>query len=101
MSKLNVYLSPLAESKLETLLDYLVSEWSQKSKKKFLKKLEEKINQIATQPNSCPESKEFPGLFKGVVEKHTSIFYRIHNDGIEIITIFDNRQNPSTLDKEV
>lgn len=48
-------------------------------------------------PKSCPESEEFKGLHKCVVTKHNSLFYRITDDEIEVITLFDNRQDPSSL----
>ncbi len=101
MKKLIVYLSPLAEKKLNDLLNYLVEEWSVKSKTQFLKKLKQKTDQISTQPKSCIESEFFPGIFKLVIEKHTSLFYRIKNDEIEIITIIDNRQNPDSVHREI
>ncbi len=62
----------------------------------FLIYFEEKIIQISKQPKSCPESIDFKGLFKCVVSKQTTFYYRIKY-GVaetEIITIFDTRQNP-------
>ena len=101
MSKWLVYLSPQAESKLDDLLFYLETEWSEKSKQKFIEKLKKKLSQISLQPRSCPESKEKTRVFKAVIEKHVSLYYRILGDEIEVITVFDNRQNPGSLDKEI
>lgn len=61
----------------------------------------EKINQIAIYPESCIESKEFRGIFKCVVTKQTTFYYRFISDEIEIITLFDSRQNPKKLNKQL
>jgi plasmid stabilization system protein ParE len=101
VKKLKVYLSPIAESKLNELLLYLVEEWSVKSKTIFLKKLKQKTTQISVHPKSCVQSEAFPGLFRLVIEKHISLYYRINGDEIEIITIIDNRQNPESVNREI
>ncbi len=68
---------------------------------KFISKLTEKIKQISTQPESCPKSLRFDNLYKCVVTKQTTFYYRIlaEREEIEIITIFDTRQNPDELKK--
>ncbi len=89
-------MSELAKAKLIFLTKYLVEEWNQSAKDRFIKKLTNKINQISKYPDSCPKSEYFPNLFKCVVTKQTSFYYRILWDEkeIEIITIFDSRQDP-------
>jgi plasmid stabilization system protein ParE len=98
---MKVFLSPLAEKKIEDLLNYLEAEWSPKSRNNFLLKVKQSVKQIAEQPKSCIESKEFKGLFKYVVSKQTSFYYRILKDEIEIITLIDNRQDPKEIEKEI
>lgn len=96
---MKVFLSELAEIKLLKLTEYLIEEWGVKAKNNFIDKLTAKINQISLQPRSCPESTEFKGLFKCVVTKQTTFYYRISKtlQEIEIITIFDTRQHPDKL----
>ncbi len=74
-----------------------------KTRNKFIEKFTEKINQISSHPKSCPESNEFKGLFKCVVTKQNTFYYRINfeSNEIEIITIFDSRQSANKLDKEI
>jgi plasmid stabilization system protein ParE len=100
---MDVYLSELAEFKLLRLSDYLLEEWSPKTRDKFLKKLTGKINQISSQPESCPESTQHKGLYKCTVTKHSTFYYRIlwKSNEIEIITLFDTRQSPEKLEKEL
>ncbi|MEP2023931.1 MAG: type II toxin-antitoxin system RelE/ParE family toxin [Reichenbachiella sp.] len=101
MNKHKVYLSPVAEFKLESLVKYLNSEWGEKSKRKFLKELKQSISKIESFPESCPKSESFSGIYKCVVSKLTSFYYRIHANEIEILTITDNRQNPNDLLEEI
>ena len=90
-------MSELAKAKLISLTKYLVEEWNHDAKDRFIRKLSNKINQIAKYPDSCPKSDYFDNLYKCVVTKQTSFYYRIlwESREIEIITIFDTRQDPS------
>lgn len=54
---MEVFFSEIAETKLEELTSYLLSEWGNKVKRDFLSKLNKKIEQISSQPESCPFSK--------------------------------------------
>ncbi len=74
---MQVFLSPIAERKLELLLAYLESNWSRKTRDNFLEKLLKSFKQISDYPKSCPESQEFANLFKCAVSKQTSFYYRI------------------------
>jgi len=100
---MKVYLSELAENKLLKLSIFLVENWSLKVRDDFINKLTVKINQIAQHPESCPQSNEFKGLFKCVITKQTTFYYRINfvQKEIEVITIFDTRQDPNHLEKDL
>jgi len=100
---MKVFLSELAETKLLKLSEYLLENWNLKTRDKFISKLTEKIEQISIQPDSCPKSSEFENLYKCVVTKQTTFFYRIKAEKkeIEIITIFDTRQHPDKLKKDI
>jgi plasmid stabilization system protein ParE len=93
-----IIFSTRARLKLERLLDYLETEWSPKVKHAFMAKLDQALFQIAKMPESCPMSHKKKGVYKCLVSKQTSLFYRINDKGIEVITLFDNRQKPSQLD---
>ncbi len=100
---MKVFLSELAESKLLKLSEYLLENWNLKTRDEFISKLTEKIKQISIQPNSCSKSSEFDNLYKCVVTKKTTFYYRIlsEQEEIEIITIFDTRQHPDKLKKDI
>lgn len=100
---MKVFLSELAESKLLKLSEYLLENWNLKTRDKFISKLSEKIEQISQQPSSCPTSSKFDNLYKCVVTKQTTFYYRVNWDKkeIEIIAIFDTRQHPDKLKKDI
>jgi len=98
---MKVFLSPLAEKKIQLILDYLEQEWSIKNREEFLSKLIKKIDQISNQPKSCIKSKDFPDLYKCIVTKQTSFYYRIKSNEIEVITLIDNRQDPKKIREEI
>ncbi len=66
---MKVFLSKVAEAKLLDLTNYLLEEWGIKVRDDFIRRLNEKVNQIAVYPKSCPQSEIFKGLFKCVVSK--------------------------------
>ena len=93
-----IVFSTRARLKLEHLLDYLETEWSLKVKHSFIAKLDKALFQIAKMPESCPVSHKKKGVYKCLVSKQTSLYYRVTSKEIEIITLFDNRQKPSKLE---
>lgn len=92
-----VVLSSSAKQKLEGLLGYLQQEWSENVKQEFIEKLDAKINQVSHYPKSCPESSVIKGLYKCVVTKRTTFYYRIKENEIEVAAFFDTRQDPEKL----
>lgn len=81
---MKVFLSELAEKKLLKLSEYLIENWNLKTRDKFISKLKDKIEQISIHPESCPISTEFDNLYKCVVTKQTTFYYRIKYDKKEI-----------------
>ena len=98
---MQVFLSPIAERKLELLLEYLESNWSRKTRDTFLSKLLKSFERVSEYPKSCPESQEFKNLFKCTLTKQTSYYYRIKSNEIQVITITDNRQDPDKILEEI
>lgn len=94
-------ISRTVEKKLEKLFEYLIKEWSVKVKNDFVTKLDSTIEIIKNQPEIFPESKKGKGLRKCVITKQTTLYYRYSTKQINIVTLFDTRQNPNKLDKEI
>ena len=97
---MNTNFSLLAQRKLALLNIHLTIVWSESSWEKFKSILDEKLIQIERRPNSC---KNFINhhFRMCVVTKQTSFIYTIVEEEIIIITIFDNRQNPALIYKDL
>ena len=96
-----VVISKTAEKKLENLFEYLIEKWSVKVKKDFVEKLDSSIEIIKNQPEIFPESKKGKGLRKCMITKQSTLYYRYNSKRINIVTLFDTRQNPNKLAKEI
>ena len=96
-----VVISKTTEKKLDSLFNYLIEKWSIKVKNDFIEKLDYSIELIRNQPELFPESKEGKKIRKCVVTKQTTLFYRFTSKQINVITIFDTRQSPKKLKKEI
>ncbi|MDR9417582.1 type II toxin-antitoxin system RelE/ParE family toxin [Gracilimonas sp.] len=98
---MKVYLSPLAEYKLEKLLTYLEEEWGKKIRDNYLEQFVNKTIQVSNFPSSNPKIDEFDGVIKCVVTSQSSFYYRIRQNEVEIITLVDTRQKPDRIIKEI
>ena len=96
-----IKLSKRASNKLEKLLDYLENEWSLKIKNDFIKKLDKSLSLIQENPDYFQKSDTVKGLHRCVITKQITIFYLFDDKYIYIVTLFDNRQDPKRLKKEV
>ena len=100
MTEYSAFLSPLAEAKLTLLLEYIELEFGASSRDKFFNKFKESVYTIEKFPFSCLET-EIDGVYKNIVSKQTSFYFRIREPKIEILTISDNRQDPKKVFKEL
>jgi plasmid stabilization system protein ParE len=89
--------SRIAAKKLQNLLVFLEKEWSAKVRNNFVLNLDKSLKQIQQLPGSFPESEKILGLRKCVITKQTTIFYKYSDTSIDVVTIFDNRQDPRSL----
>ncbi|HBF87323.1 MAG TPA: type II toxin-antitoxin system RelE/ParE family toxin [Bacteroidales bacterium] len=99
MSK-KIVLSKRAARNLENLLEYLETKWSKRIKDNFIKKLDRTLNIIKDRPESSTKSEIIKGLYRNVITKQTTVYYKFDSEKLYIVTIFDTRQNLSILKKE-
>jgi plasmid stabilization system protein ParE len=82
---------------LKNIIDYLESRWTKREIKRFSQLLDKQLKLIEENPYLFAESDKSHGLRKSVLSRQTTIYYRIINYDIRIISLFDNRQNPQNL----
>jgi plasmid stabilization system protein ParE len=89
--------SPLAEGDFEKILDYLDKNWEKKIASHFIELTENLINQISLNPRQFPIFYKRKNVRKSVLTKHNTLFYRDTKSSIQILRIYDTRQDPYTL----
>jgi plasmid stabilization system protein ParE len=89
--------SRIAEDDLINVTNYLISKWSKGIANNFIDLIEEFINQISKNPKYYPMINKKKRIHKCVVTKHNSLYYHEMDNKVEILRLFDNRQNPKKL----
>jgi plasmid stabilization system protein ParE len=89
--------SPLSEKDFENILDYLDKKWGSRVASNFIELTENLLNQIAINPKQFPIFYKRKKVRKCVLTKHNTLFYRDGKTNIEILRIYDTRQDPNTL----
>jgi plasmid stabilization system protein ParE len=88
-----LFWSDEAINNLESILDYLHSRWTQREIDKFKKQLSKQLDLITNNPKLFPKSDYNPRLRKAVLSKQTTIFYEISGTTINLVYLFNNRQD--------
>jgi plasmid stabilization system protein ParE len=82
---------------LKALVNYLENNWTEKELNQFVVLLDKRLDLIQQNLHLFPPLNPTSSLRRSVLSKQTSIYYRIVNNELQIITLFDNRQNPEKL----
>jgi plasmid stabilization system protein ParE len=89
--------SPLAESDFANILEYLNGNWDEKVTNHFINLTVEIIGQISNNPRQFPVIYKKEKIRKCVLTKHNTLFYRNIKSQVDILRIYDTRQDPVTL----
>lgn len=95
-----LFWSDEALKNLESILDYLNNQWTQREVDKFKKQLSKQLDLIINNPRLFPKSDYNPNLRKAVLSKYTTIFYKISEKEIYLVYLFHNSQNIQIIKKE-
>jgi len=89
--------SPLSEKDFEKIIDYLKRDWNNKVVEKFIEITDQLIYQISINPKQYPIINKSKRIRKCVITKHNTLFYRDRKDFIDVLRLFDTRQDPKKL----
>jgi plasmid stabilization system protein ParE len=89
--------SPLAENDFAAILQYLQDNWESAVVSKFIDLTEEIIEQVAINPKQFPVIQKSKRIKKCVITKHNTLYYRERKYYIDILRIYDTRQDPNKL----
>jgi plasmid stabilization system protein ParE len=76
------------------LLEYVMNRFGKQKAKEVYDKIEKVLMEISITPEMYRVSNKRKNLRKCVFSKQTSIYYRIQEDYIEIVSFRANRKNP-------
>jgi len=83
-----------ALSELEKTIEYLEENWTERELRNLAIEIEETLNLLSHNPNLFQASDIKKEIRRVIVAKHNTLYYRINNNAIEIISFFSNRQSP-------
>ena len=81
-------------NKLLKLLDYLKTEWGENVSEAFIVKLQKRLNTLSMQPYIGVPSSLIRPVRSILITKHNRLYYRIKDDTIEVINMYDTRSDP-------
>lgn len=89
--------SSFAENDLAKLLEYLDSKWNTSVCLKFINELDFCTSIIQQKPEQFPVFNKELQIRKCVITKQNSLYYKETSTRIEILRLYDTRQNPENL----
>jgi plasmid stabilization system protein ParE len=92
-----IFWSDESRADINEIIDFILIKWSEKIVSEFLDNLESFTSQISNNPKTFPLINIEEGIRKCVISKHNSIYYVDELNFVEILRVFDNRQDPKKL----
>ena len=89
--------SPSAEKDFELILDYLQLKWNHKIVNSLINKIDDNINLILEDYKIFPVINDELQIRKSVISKQNTLYYREKSGTLEIVRLFDSRQDPYKL----
>ena len=83
-----------ALQELENTITFLEENWTQREIQKLAITIEEILILISQNPNLFQVSELKKDIRRVVILSHNTLYYRVKNNQIEIISFFSNRQKP-------
>ena len=86
---------------LEYIIDYLEKFWTSREIRKFAKLLEKQLILIKRNPALYPYSNKSKNIRRSVLIKQITLYYKITDSEVHLVTLFDGRQSPDKLKLEL
>jgi plasmid stabilization system protein ParE len=82
---------------LEDTIEYLEENWTEKELQNLALNIEETLKLITQNPELFQVSEIKKNIRRAIIFSHNTMYYRVKNNQIEIISFFSNRQNPKKI----
>jgi plasmid stabilization system protein ParE len=83
-----------ALKELKNTIEYLEENWTEKELQILTLNIEETLKLISQNPELFQVSEIKKDIRRAIILSHNTMYYRVKNNQIEIISFFSNRQNP-------
>lgn len=80
---------------LAEIVEHLEKRWTVKELNRFATELDHTIEMISKNPYLFAVSKEKSDVRRAVILKLNSLYYRINDDTVELLSLFLNRKDPA------
>ena len=91
--RFRVVWSPEAELTYSKILVYLIDQWGVEASKNFMNRTDEVLYHLERNPRIYIYS-EKAKAYRAVITRQASFLFQIRENTVEIITTWDNRQQP-------
>ena len=92
-----VNLTPQSRIDISEITEFLTKSWGKKSAELFINKFEKFCLNISAEPGLFPFFHKRKRIRKCAITKQNIVLYRQSQFTIDVITIFNTRQNPKRL----
>ena len=99
-----VFWSPNAKNTLRNIFDYYLDVAGRKVAKKIVEEVRKTAHSLGAMPFMGVQEEELPVGYRSLVgNKNFKVVYRVNEikETVEVVTIFDCRQNPSSLKRGI
>ena len=96
-SEFKLFWTDEAIHNLEQILDYLKTRWTQREVERFKIQLSRQLNLILQNPKLFSISQHNLRLRKAVLSKQTTIFHELSGNTINLIYLFNTKQDLSKI----
>jgi plasmid stabilization system protein ParE len=79
---------------LKSIVFYIENEWSEAIADKFVELVKERVKDLAKYPYMGMDSGKNSAIRSIKLSKHNRLYYRLENDILVLLNIFDTRQHP-------
>ncbi len=94
---MKVFWTKEAEETFNQNIAYLEEEWNEAVIDNFIDKVEEVIAAISKHPLVFPAISKKKATHKCLIVKQVSLYYKVLEDRIDLLTFWNNYQNPKRL----
>lgn len=89
--------TPRSEKNFADIVGYLEKEWDKPVMLAFFDRVDQLLKIISDNPELFPSIDKERKIHKSILNRHITLYYKIKPTQIDLLTFWDNRQDPKKL----